>query len=247
MINKDLIVSEFMRIKSLGYVKSSRPNNRDGGIGNTFEDHLGVQENNLREADFEGFEIKSKRQFNTSYLTLFSKSPTHPVGANGILKDKFGEYRDPNFSQLKKLYASIFGHRESLVYEKYLMKLDVVYPSKILNLKVKDEFQNSYDDVSWSFVELAQASSKMKHLFVVFATEKTINGETYYHYQNAEIYLNFNFDKFLKSIENGKIMFDIRIGVHKTGKNFGKAHDHGSGFRVKKENISELYDDYILL
>jgi hypothetical protein len=247
MVNKQLITSEFLRIRNLGFVKSNRPNNRDGGIGNTFEDHLGVQENNLREADFEGFEIKSKRQFNTSYLTLFSKSPSHPVGANGILKDKYGECRDPQFPQLKKLYASIFGHRESLVYNKYLMNLDVVYPSKLLNLIVKDEFQNVYQEVHWTFDELLKASSKMKNLFVVFAEEKVIEGVRHYHYLNAEIYLNFNFDKFLKSIENGVIMFDIRIGVHKTGNNYGKPHDHGSGFRVKKENISELYDDVIIL
>ena len=56
MVDKQLIISEFQRIKNLGFVKSNRPNNRDGGIGNTFEDYLGVQENNLREADFEGFE-----------------------------------------------------------------------------------------------------------------------------------------------------------------------------------------------
>lgn len=247
MVDRQLIISEFQRIRDIGFVKSNRPNNRDGGIGNTFEDYLGVQENNLRAADFEGFEIKSKRQFNTSYLTLFSKSPTHPVGANGILKDKFGECRDPNFPQLKKLYASIFGHRESLVYNKYLMKLDVVHQNSYLNLKIKDELLNIYDEVHWSFNELLSASSKMKNLFVVFAEEKVIDGVRHYHYLNAEIYMNFNFEKFLKCIENGVIMFDIRIGVHKTGKNLGKPHDHGSGFRVKKENITELYDDLILL
>jgi hypothetical protein len=247
MVNKQLIISEFKRIRDLGFVKSNRPNNRDGGIGNTFEDYLGVEENNLREADFEGFEIKSKRQFNSSYLTLFSKSPTYPVGANGILKDKYGECRDPQFPQLKKLYASIFGHRESLVYNKHLMKLDVIYPNNIVNLKIKDELHNSYDEVHWTFEELIRGSSKMKNLFVVFAEEKVIDGIRHYHYLNAEIYFNFNFDKFLKSIENGVIMFDIRIGVHKTGNNYGKPHDHGSGFRVKKENISELFDDYISL
>jgi hypothetical protein len=247
MVDKQLIISEFQRIKNLGFVKSNRPNNRDGGIGNTFEDYLGVQENNLREADFEGFEIKSKRQFNSSYLTLFSKSPTNPVGANGILKDKYGECRDPQFPQLKKLYASIFGHRESLVYNKHLMKLDVIHTQQILNLQIKDEFNNYYDEVHWTLDELKGASSKMKNLFVVFAEEKVIDGIRHYHYLNAEIYLNFNFDKFLKSIENGVIMFDIRIGVHKTGNNYGKPHDHGSGFRVKKENISELYDDFISL
>jgi hypothetical protein len=245
MINKNLVISEFQRIKNLGFVKSNRPNNRDGGIGNTFEDYLGVQENNLRAPDFNGFEIKSKRQFNSSYLTLFSKSPTNPSGANAILKDKYGECRDPQFPQLKKLYASIFGHRESLVYEKYLMQLDVQQKNKLLYLNVKDNTNTIYKDVHWTFDELKYASSKMQHLLVVYADEKVIGGVRHYHYLNAEIYLNFNFDKFLTSIENGVIMFDIRIGVYKTGNNYGKPHDHGSGFRVKKENIIELYDDFI--
>jgi hypothetical protein len=247
MVNKEFIISEFERIKKLGFVKSTRPNNRDGGIGNTLEDYLGVQENNLREADFQGFEIKSKRQLNSSYITLFSKSPSHPAGANGILKDKYGECRDPQFPQLKKLYTSVFGHRESFVYEKYLMKLDIIHNRSLLNLKVKNEDQTIYDEVYWTFEELIQGSSKMKNLLVVFADEKEIKGINHYHYLNAEIYMNFNFEKFLKSIENGVIMFDIRIGVHKTGRNYGKPHDHGSGFRVKKENISELYDDYFIL
>jgi hypothetical protein len=42
-------------------------------------------------------------------------------------------------------------------------------------------------------------------------------------------------------------MFDIRIGVHNSGKNIGRTHDHGSGFRVKKENVSELFDEVVLV
>ena len=125
------------------------------------------------------------------------------------------------------------------------MKLEVVNQKKILILKVKEEGQNLYEDVFWTFQEIERGSEKMKNLFVVFAEEKVINGERHYHYLNAEIYLHFNFEKFLKCIETGKIMFDIRIGVHKTGSNYGRPHDHGSGFRVKKENISELYDEVI--
>ena len=107
---------EFERIKDLGFVKSNRINNRDGGIGNTFEDYLGVSENNLRDPDFEGFEVKTQRQITSSYITLFSKSPSFPKGANAILKEKFGEVRDENFPDLKKLYASIkrFGTKEKI-------------------------------------------------------------------------------------------------------------------------------------
>ena len=104
--NVDKIVNEFKRIKKKGFIPNNRPNNKDGGIGNTFEDHLGVKENNLKDADFIGFEVKSKRIFNESYLSLFSKSPSAPKGANRILKDKFGEERDLEFVGLKKLYAS---------------------------------------------------------------------------------------------------------------------------------------------
>ena len=38
--NIDKIVSEFERIRDLGFLPNNRPNNKDGGIGNTFEDYL---------------------------------------------------------------------------------------------------------------------------------------------------------------------------------------------------------------
>ena len=219
MIDKTKIVSEFNRIKSLGYIKSQRPSNRDGGIGNTFEDHLGVTENNLKSADFEGFEVKSKRLFNESYITLFCKSPSHPKGANALLKEKYGEVRDPEFPQLKKLYASIFGHRTSLVYNNYEMKLIVDRDNQRLILHIKDiKTDEVYDEVFWDFNSIVNASEKMKSLFVVFADQKEIDNVYHYHYNKSMIYLNFDFDKFIDCIDQGKIMFDIRIGVYKTGK-----------------------------
>jgi len=38
-------------------------------------------------------------------------------------------------------------------------------------------------------------------------------------------------------------MVDIRIGTYKSGSNMGKPHDHGTGFRVKKEFLDKLYDE----
>jgi len=44
----------------------------------------------------------------------------------------------------------------------------------------------------------------------------------------------------------GKIQFDIRIGSYKTpGKNYGKVHDHGSGFRIARGNMVDLFEGYI--
>jgi hypothetical protein len=38
-------------------------------------------------------------------------------------------------------------------------------------------------------------------------------------------------------------MYDIRIGSYSSGKNYGKPHDHGSGFRIKEHNIIKLYSN----
>ena len=81
MTNKQRIIEAFEKVKALGWVKSHRRNNT--GIGKTFEDYIGVIENNLNEPDLFGFEIKSHREESTSYVTLFTKSPSYPTkGAN---------------------------------------------------------------------------------------------------------------------------------------------------------------------
>jgi hypothetical protein len=244
MSNLKKIKEDFYAIKDLGFVDCSRNNNKDGGIGNTYEDLLGVTENNLKEADYLGYELKSKRQFNSSLISLFSKSPSHPAKANGYLRETYGEVRDLNHAGKKKLYASVFGHKFSTVYEKYKMKLEVNYDDKLVFLRIYDLNENLLDSVYWTFDALEKASKKMKSLMLVLAETKTENNHRKYHYNKAELYENFDFEKFLKNIENGGIMFDIRIGVHNSGKNIGKTHDHGSGFRVKRENFKNLYESY---
>lgn len=149
MKNLDRLKEEFNRIKELGFVECTRPNNTDGGIGNTFEDLLGVTENNKKEADFEGFEVKSKRLFNSSYVSLFTKSPDNPKRANSYLRENFGEIRDENHSDKKKLYASVFGHRAPTVYSKYRMRLKVDRQNKELTLVISNLKDKHLSTVSW--------------------------------------------------------------------------------------------------
>ena len=44
-------------------------------------------------------------------------------------------------------------------------------------------------------------------------------------------------------------MFDIRIGAYKNikKKTYGKLHDHGSGFRIKKDKLINFYDNEQIL
>jgi hypothetical protein len=237
------LTDKFLQIKAKGFVPNTRPNNQDGGIGNTLEDLLEIKENNLTQADFKGIEIKSQRLFNSSYITLFSKAPTHPKRANNYLRETFGEVRQEEHSDKKILYASIFAHRPSTVYDKYKMSLQINHNEQRLYLIVTDLNNKTLsNDIYWDFQTLQKATQKLKNLLLAFADTQTQNNQKYHHFTKAQLYLNFNFDKFLTELQNGSIMFDIRIGVYNSGKSYGKTHDHGSGFRIKKENFHLLYN-----
>ncbi len=124
------------------------------------------------------------------------------------------------------------------------MKLKVDRRHKKLDLVINDLKDKNLSIISWDFETLKKASTKIKNLFLVFAETKTVNKKNQYHFTSGEIYKDFVFEKFLKEIEKGGVMFDIRIGVYNSGKNYGKTHDHGSGFRVKAKNFKNLYKTY---
>jgi len=80
---------DFLVIKTKGWVESRRYH--DTGIGKTFEDLIGVVENNNFLADYgDILEIKSSRELSESMVTLFTKAPTYPKNINSILREKYG-------------------------------------------------------------------------------------------------------------------------------------------------------------
>ena len=88
-------------------------------------------------------------------------------------------------------------------------------------------------------------TKKFNKLFVVTAVVEKRNKIDFYHYTKADVYLDLDFKKLISEIEKGSIRLDLRIGVNKSvgGKNFGKTHDHGSGFRIKKEKINVIFNE----
>lgn len=242
MTNKDKIISRFHTIKKLGYVKSHRRNNT--GIGKTFEDYIGVVENNIDKPDLFGFEIKSHREIAQSYVTLFTKSPSFPKGANAYLKEKFGMPYDEN-PELKKLHTSMFANKANSYAGKYAFQLindadDKCIYIAVFSVRTKKLINSTcgytYDDLK------KVLKKKLKNLFYVTAeTKKDKSGSEYFYFNKADIYEKPSFEKFLNLIDKGLIMYDIRIGSYQSGKNYGKAHDHGSGFRIQEKNLNKLY------
>lgn len=239
--DKEKIIKEFNKVKALGFVPSHRKNNT--GIGKTFEDYIGVVENNLAEPDLFGFEIKAHREEASSYVTLFTKAPSFPKKANTYLNNKYGEpYTEPEEKiGLNKLHTSIFANSYNTFANKLSFKLinDRVQRTIKIGVYEKDTHNLIDDTVGYNYDALEKIlKTKLHNLFYVGAERRyNCKGEEEFNFNTAEIYTEPSFEKFLDLIDDGTIMFDIRIGSYDNG----KAHDHGSGFRILQPNIKLLY------
>lgn len=242
MSNKEKIIEAFNKVKALGWVKSHRSNNT--GIGKTFEDCIGVVENNRNEPDLFGFEIKSHRASSSSYVTLFTKSPSYPRrGANGYLRDKFGSI-DPD-NNLKKLHTSIFADKYNTYEGKYSFRLIHKEDERRIYIEVytADDHKLLDNKVYYTYADMEKAlRDKLRNLLYVTAQRRmNPDGTESFCFDSAEIYCDPSLECFLKLLDQGYIMYDIRMGSYKSGKLYGKPHDHGSGFRIKEDTLLKLY------
>ena len=72
---KDSLIAELKEIANQGWIDNARDGNQ-GGIGNTLEDLLGIEENNLPIPNAAEWELKSQRINTSSLTTLFHIEPS---------------------------------------------------------------------------------------------------------------------------------------------------------------------------
>ena len=72
---KKSLIEALKEIRHKGWIPTGRRNN-DGGIGNTLEDLLGIEENNLPLPNAAEWELKSQKKGTTSLVTLFHMEPS---------------------------------------------------------------------------------------------------------------------------------------------------------------------------
>ncbi|MBQ3402727.1 MAG: hypothetical protein IJG65_05085 [Synergistaceae bacterium] len=73
---KPAIIAALRDIRSLGWIRNRRNVHNDGAIGNTLEDLLGIEENNLPLPNAAEWELKTQRRNTTALLTLFHLEPS---------------------------------------------------------------------------------------------------------------------------------------------------------------------------
>jgi len=219
-----------IEIKKLGFVPTHRAH--DTGIGKTLEDLLGIAENNLQLPDVGDIEIKAKRLDSDSMLTIATKSP-EPFGANRVL---FNAYKYTDTDGFYNLHSTVYGSRANN------QSLQVVIQDEKLFLKNPQNIP-----AFWPlsvFDNILRAKSNTILLVLAETRGRRTSAEEKFHYCEAYLLSGLNREKFRVAIQNDKLKIDIRIGTYRSGKNRGRYHDHGTGFRINKRDFLHIFDDF---
>lgn len=250
---KDGLIEELKEISKKGWIENARHGNH-GGIGNTLEDMLGIEENNLPIPNAAEWELKTQRINTSSLTTLFhiEPSPRAVKFVPQVLLPKYGwahkeagkkyPINEMSFRQtIHGLSSSDRGFK--VVIDRKTSKVLISFDNSEVSNKHEEWLQDVNKRVGlgqlnpqpyWGFDDLSnKAGTKLLNCFYVQADVKKNGDKEFYKYTNVMMLQKFNFDGFLKQIEIGNILidFDARTG-----------HNHGTKFRLRQNCLPQLYE-----
>ena len=230
---KDLY-EKFKKIKKMGYVKGISNNQNSSGL--TFESLLGKEKDEFFLPDYNGIEIKTKKGYSKSKITLFTANPDSMYLY--ALKDLVTNYGVDGKKILTE-FSSLEKHR----YNGHYFKIMVSWEKKRIVLLIYDKKGNLIsNNTYWTFDLLKERLTiKLSNLALVKCCTKKIDNDEHYWYYRICFYENVNFEKFLKAIEQGIITIRFSVGTFLTGPRAGEIHNHGIGFLIAEENLKDIY------
>ncbi len=233
---------KFEEIKKMGWIKSCCKGL--GGIGNTFEQLLDINQNEFEIPDYNGIEIKTKRAFSHSNTSLFNCVPDGPhYHEIERLKDCYG-YPDSDLKKYRVLSASVNTKDLYKVGLFFYFKLKVDREKRKIFLQVFGLHGNLKEEcVYWDFDTLEEKLyRKLKYLAFARAYVKKNKDSEFFKYYKITFYKLKDFDTFIELIDQGCIRITFKIGIYKWGVKEGKIHDHGTSFNISEDDFEKLYD-----
>jgi len=250
---KPELINALKLIKAKGWIRNQRPGNV-GGVGNTLEDLLGIDENNLPIPNASEWELKAQRSNTTSLLTLFHSEPS-PRTMNLVPRLLLLKYGWPHQEAGVKYPSNELSFRQTIggngysdrgfkvVIDRADRKVLISFNSKAVanhhkewlrSVKTRINLKELDPQPYWGFDDLFhKAGTKLLNCFYVIADSKREEGIEYFHYTKIEMLEKFSIDKFLLALDNNSILvdFDARTG-----------HNHGTKFRMKQNILDQLYE-----
>ncbi len=252
---KESLIEKFKEISEQGWIENRRYGNV-GGIGNTLEDLLGIEENNLPIPNAAEWELKTQR-LNTSALTTLFHSEPSPRAIKFVPQILLPKYGWPHKEAGKKYSKTersfrLTIHGQNVSDRGFTVKIDrknkkvlISFDSSKVDSKHSEWLKEVKSKIGlkelnpqpyWGFDDLEhKIGTKLLNAFYVQAAVKK-DKETkkeFYHYSKVLMLQKFDFNGFLKQLESGNILvdFDARSG-----------HNHGSKFRMRQNCLADLYE-----
>ncbi|MFT6217397.1 MAG: hypothetical protein ACJA2Y_000648 [Cycloclasticus pugetii] len=248
---KESLIEALKDIRDQGWIPTGRANN-DGGVGNTLEDLLGIEENNLPLPNAAEWELKAQKKDTTSLVTLFHMEPSPRAFKfiPAILLPEFGwrhqeaggKYPESEKSFRQTISARSYSNRGFIVkVNRQEQKVIVDFDDNKIDTNAHPDWSSFVSGKSiesppyWGFDDLFhKVGTKLHNCFFVRAESKRINGELHFHYQDIFMLKALDKNNFIDAIENGDIYidFDARTG-----------HNHGTKFRLRNQALIKLYKE----
>jgi hypothetical protein len=252
IFTKESLIASLIEIREKGWIPNARSGNV-GGIGNTLEDLLGIEENNLPIPNAAEWELKCQRKETTSLTTLFHMEPSPRAlkFVPQILLPKYGwahqlagnKYSGTEMSFRQTIHGLSRSDRGfKVVVDRNEEKILISFDASAVDNRHTEWLKSVKDRIGldelnpqpyWGVNDLFhKAGTKLLNCFYVQAQTKKIGGKTHFLYSDIMILQSLSLENFLESIENGQILidFDARTG-----------HNHGTKFRLRQNALPSLY------
>lgn len=247
LYSKEDLIKKLKRIRRKGWIPNARPGNV-GGIGNTIEDLLGIEENNLPIPNAAEWELKCQRIGTSSLTTLFHMEPS-PRAVRfvpRILLPLYGWAHQsiPNEMSFRQTINGLSRTDRGfkVIVDRKARKVLISFDANAVAEKHSEWLKSvkrrvGLDELNpqpyWGFDDLFhKAGTKLLNCFYIRAEVKRESGQEYYWYKEIMILQKFNLNKFLMGIKGGAVLvdFDARSG-----------HNHGTKFRLRQDRLPDLY------
>jgi len=221
------LVAHYDRINSLGWINTMRTG--DTGVGYTFEELVGIKENNRQEADFKGIEIKCKLQRQkgrpSSKTNLFQVGPVWSQKQKSI--DRLRSIGGVDATGKHACYSQV-----TVIPNNLGLCLEVPPPPSNVDL-----VHHSSKLGHWTR-ELLEKRLQMKHSRAAFikAASRTHRGVVQYHYNELVYCERPDIERFVDLVAARKIVFEFTM----TERPMGRVRNHGYPWRLVDDRELDL-------
>ena len=257
VFTKVSLKEELQAIRSRGWIETRRKGN-DGGVGNTLEDLLGIDENNLPLPNAGEWEVKGQRDDSGSLITLFHMEPS-PRALKFVPKVLLPHYGWPHAKAGKKHQEDERSFRQTLTtgtrtsrgftiqVNRHDERLDVSFDHTSVD---REKHGKWLEDVErsvglgelcpqpyWGFEDVFhKAGTKLNKTLYAIAERKKVGEIEYFRYHKFLMLEAFQRHLFISAVERGDVLvdFDARTG-----------HNHGTKFRLRQGAYVGLYGSIV--